>query len=102
MERLAIIAITKKWIEITKSLKNQNPQWDVFAPSKFSNNDPKVNWFEDTTTSKVGDLFQKYEALVCIFSLGAVIRLVSPHIKLKKTDPAVIEIHDTAKFVITT
>ena len=102
MESVAIIAITKKGIEIAKSLKNKFPQWEIFVPSKFSNNDSKINWFEDSTTSKVGELFKKYEALVCIFSLGAVIRLVSPHMRDKKTDPAVIVIDDTAKFVIST
>ncbi len=102
MENLAIIAITKKGIEIANNLKDKNPQWEIFAPSKFSNNDSKINWFEDSTTSKVGELFRKYEALICIFSLGAVIRLVSPHIRDKKVDPAVIVIDDTAKFVIST
>ena len=102
VESVAIIAITKKGIEIAKSLKTQFFQWEVFAPSKFSNNDSKINWFEDSTTSKVGELFKKYDALVCIFSLGAVIRLVSPHMRDKKTDPAVVVIDDTAKFVIST
>jgi cobalt-precorrin 5A hydrolase len=50
----------------------------------------------------VGDLFKTHEALICIFSLGAVIRLVSPHMKDKKTDPAVVVIDDTSKFVIST
>lgn len=102
MESVAIIAITKNGIEIAKSLKNRFSQWEIFVPSKFSNNDSKINWFEDSTTLKVGELFKKYDALVCIFSLGAVIRLVSPHMKDKKTDPAVVVIDDTAKFVIST
>ena len=38
--------------------------------------------------------------LPCLFSLGAVIRLLAPHIKDKKTDPAVIVIDDNANFVI--
>jgi cobalt-precorrin 5A hydrolase len=102
VESVAIIAITKNGIEIAKSLKNRFSQWEVFVPSKFSNNDSKINWFEDSTTAKVGELFKKYDALVCIFSLGAVIRLVSPHMKDKKTDSAVVVIDDTAKFVIST
>jgi cobalt-precorrin 5A hydrolase len=102
MESVAIIAITKNGIEIAKSLKNRFSQWEIFVPSKFSNNNSKINWFEDSTASKVGELFKKYDALVCIFSLGAVIRLVSPHMKDKKTDPAVVVIDDTAKFVIST
>ncbi|MBI3623885.1 cobalamin biosynthesis protein, partial [Candidatus Pacearchaeota archaeon] len=51
---------------------------------------------------KVGDLFKTHEALICIFSLGAVIRLVTPHMRDKKTDPAVVVIDDTGKFVIST
>jgi cobalt-precorrin 5A hydrolase len=102
VEKVAILAITKNGISIALSLKKQFPSWKIFAPSKFSNNDSQTEWFEDSTTEKVGDLFKTHEALICIFSLGAVIRLVSPHMKDKKTDPAVVVIDDTGKFVIST
>lgn len=102
MEKVAILAITKNGISIALSLKKQFPSWKIFAPSKFSNNDSQIDWFEDSTTTKIGDLFKTHEALICIFSLGAVIRLVSPHMKDKKTDPAVVVIDDTGKFVIST
>ncbi|MEO2201166.1 MAG: cobalamin biosynthesis protein, partial [Nitrosopumilus sp.] len=36
----------------------------------------------------------------CLFSLGAVIRLIAKHLKDKKTDPAVIVIDDKTNFVI--
>ncbi len=102
MDKVAIVAITKNGIEIAKDLKAKHPSWQVFSPSKFSNNDSAINGFEDSTTEKIGELFKSCEALVCIFSLGAVIRLVAPHMKDKKTDPAVVVIDDTAKFVIST
>ncbi|MGB6463741.1 MAG: cobalamin biosynthesis protein [Nitrosotalea sp.] len=102
MDTVAIVAITKNGIEMAKNLKGKFSSWQVFAPSKFSNNDSKINWFEDSTTEKIGELFKKYNALVCVFSLGAVIRLVAPHMKDKKTDPAVVVIDDTGKFVIST
>lgn len=102
MDSVAILAITKNGIEIAKKLQAKFPSWQVFAPFKFSNSDSKINWFEDSTTAKVGELFKSNEALVCIFSLGAVIRLVAPHMKDKKTDPAVVVIDDTGKFVIST
>jgi cobalt-precorrin 5A hydrolase len=102
VEKVAILAITKNGISIALSLKKQFPSWKIFAPSKFSNTNSQINWFEDSTTAKVGDLFKTHEALICIFSLGAVIRLVSPHMKGKKTDPAVVVIDDTGKFVIST
>ena len=102
MEKVAVIAITKKGIEIGVSLKKKFPAWNICAPSKFSNNNSQVEWFDDSTTAKVEELFKTHEALVCIFSLGAVIRLISPHLGDKKTDPAVVVIDDTAKFAIST
>lgn len=47
-----------------------------------------------------GRTFWKIRWLVCLFSLGAAIRLVSPFLKDKKVDPAVIVIDDKASFVI--
>jgi len=102
MEKVSIIAITRKGIQIALSLKKLFPNWKVYAPSKFSNTNLQVDWFAEPAGSILGRLFKSSNALVCIFSLGAVIRLISPHMKDKKTDPAVIVIDDTAKFVIST
>ena len=60
MEKVAILAITKNGISISLSLKKQFPSWNVFAPSKFSNNDSQINWFEDSTTAKIGELFKTH------------------------------------------
>ena len=102
MENVAVIAITKNGIEIGLSLKKKFSMWKIYAPSKFSTGNSQIEWFDDSTTTKVGELFTVKEALVCIFSLGAVIRLITPHMKDKKIDPAVVVIDDTAKFVIST
>ncbi|MEM3160429.1 MAG: cobalamin biosynthesis protein, partial [Nitrososphaera sp.] len=52
------------------------------------------------STQLVGSLFKTHDALVCIFSLGAVIRMVAPHLVDKKSDPAVVVIDDRANHVI--
>ena len=57
-------------------------------------------WYAEATSEKIVELFKKNNALICLFSLGAVIRLIAPHLKDKKTDPAVIVIDDKANFVI--
>ena len=57
-------------------------------------------WFGEPAAKKIEELFKTNEALVCLFSLGAVVRLIAPHLKDKKTDPAVIVIDDHADFVI--
>jgi len=100
MERISVLAITKNGVEMGLSLKNLFPDWQIFAPSKFSDNNEMINWYDDSTSIKIVELFQSNDALICLFSLGAVIRLVAPHIKDKKTDPAVIVIDDKAQFVI--
>ncbi|MEX0655933.1 MAG: cobalamin biosynthesis protein [Nitrosopumilaceae archaeon] len=100
MEKVAVLAITKNGVKIGLKLKELFNSWQIYAPIKFSNNDNNVEWYSDSTTSKIVNLFKTNDAIVCIFSLGAVIRLISPHLKDKKTDPAVIVIDDKTKFVI--
>ena len=102
MERIAIIAITKNGIKMAKGLKEKFPTWEIFAPEKFSDDDKKINWYNNSTTIKIQELFESNDGLICLFSLGAVVRLISPHLKDKKTDPAVIVIDDQAQFVIST
>ena len=102
MERVAILAITKNGIKIAKELKEKFSSWEVFAPNKFSDGNTSINWYGDNTSTKIVELFKSNDALVCLFSLGAVVRLISPHLKDKKTDPAVIVIDDKAQFVIST
>jgi cobalt-precorrin 5A hydrolase len=102
VDNVVILAITKNGIEIASSLKKHFPSWKIFSPSKFYHEGREIEWFEESTTLKIKELFESYSALICIFSLGAVIRLIAPHLKDKKTDPAVIVIDDTAKFVIST
>ena len=102
MEKTAILAITKNGIKIAKELKEKFSPWEVFAPNKFSDGNTSINWYADSTSTKIVELFKSNDALVCLFSLGAVVRLISPHLKDKKTDPAVIVIDDKAQFVIST
>ena len=100
MEKIAILAITKNGIITAKKLQEKFLNWDVYAPKKFSDGNQNINWFSDSTTIKIGELFNSCDALICLFSLGAVVRLIAPHLKDKKTDPAVIIIDDKAQFVI--
>ncbi|MDN5846722.1 MAG: cobalamin biosynthesis protein [Candidatus Nitrosocosmicus sp.] len=99
---IAIVAITKKGIEIAKSIRNVLSESEIYVPEKFRGEDPSVIFFPESVTDRIGPLFHGYASLICVFSLGAVIRLISPHLKDKKNDPAVIVIDDTAKFVIST
>ncbi|MEM3084063.1 MAG: cobalamin biosynthesis protein, partial [Nitrososphaerales archaeon] len=98
--KIAVVAITKHGIEIARKLKTRMPEFDIHVPEKFSDGKYDVNWYNEPSAVAMGKLFKSYKALICIFSLGAVIRLITPHMKDKKTDPAVIVIDDKAQFVI--
>ena len=100
MENVAVLAITKNGIKIGEKLKELYPNWDIFAPEKLSNQNKEIVWYSEPTTDKIIELFKNSNALICLFSLGAVIRLIAPHLKDKKTDPAVIVIDDKTNFVI--
>ncbi|MGH9878428.1 MAG: precorrin-3B C(17)-methyltransferase, partial [Nitrososphaerales archaeon] len=102
MGNIAIIAITKHGIEIARKIKSRMQEWDIHVPEKFNDGKDDVNWYTDPSPLAISKLFNSYDGLVCIFSLGAVIRMVAPHLKDKKTDPAVVVIDDKAQFVIST
>ena len=100
MKKIAVLAITKNGIEMSLKLKEHFPDFEIFAPVKFSDNNEKIHWYDESTSEKIVELFKNNEGMICLFSLGAVIRLLASHIKDKKTDPAVIVIDDNANFVI--
>lgn len=100
MEKTAVLAITKNGVKIGEELKKIFPDWSIFAPLKLSNENTEIVWYSEPTTDKIVELFKNNNALICLFSLGAVIRLIAPHLKDKKTDPAVIVIDDKTNFVI--
>ena len=100
MEKTVVLAITKNGIKIGENLKKLFPDWSIFAPLKLSNENTEIVWYSEPTTDKIVELFKNNNALICLFSLGAVIRLIAPHLKDKKTDPAVIVIDDKTNFVI--
>jgi len=100
MENVSVLAITKNGVNIGGKLKELFPDWNIFAPSKLSNENKSITWYSEPTSDKIIELFKNSNALICLFSLGAVIRLIAPHLKDKKTDPAVIVIDDKMTFVI--
>jgi len=100
MENVSVLAITKNGINIGEKLKELFPNWDIFVPSKLSNENKSIIWYSEPTSDKIIELFKNSNALICLFSLGAVIRLIAPYLKNKKTDPAVIVIDDKTNFVI--
>ena len=98
--KTAVLAITKNGVAIGSRLAASFPGMEVHAPQKLANGDQTIQWYGAPTTTMVGRLFAESDALVCVFSLGAVVRLIAPHIRDKKTDPAILVIDDKLNHVI--
>lgn len=98
--KVAIVCITKNGINISKRIKEKIPSASIYAQSKHKDSSDGIIWFEKNTKIMIEEIFKEYDSIICIFSLGAVIRLISNLLVDKKTDPAVIVIDDKANFVI--
>ena len=102
-QKQAFVAITLSGAEILAKLAPQLPEADFFVSQKFYSHLealPNGKPIEGTVKAAMGELFHSYEQLVCIVSIGAVVRLLAPHLKSKETDPGVIVLDDEARYVI--
>lgn len=100
MERVAVLAITRNGVAVGRKLTEAFGGWELHAPEKFGAGGPGVAPFAGPASEKVAELFGSHDGLVCVFSLGAAIRLIAPHMRDKRTDPAVVVIDDAASFAI--
>lgn len=71
--------------------------------SKFEKGDEQeqnIQLFSGSVRMLLPSLFESYKGLIIIISLGAVVRMIAPILKDKKTDPAVVVIDDKGENVI--
>lgn len=102
--RIAIVAITKHGAAIASRLAPQIPEAEVVVSEKqaehlgeFSN--PR-RVYQGALSAQIAVLFEQYDQIIFLVSLGAVVRLIAPHLKSKDEDPGVLVIDDAAEFVI--
>ena len=99
----AIIAITKHGVELARRLHKEFAQTDLYYMSKFERGDEDsrhISLFEGNVRLLLLALFPSYKGIIMIISLGAVVRMIAPLLKDKKTDPAVVVIDDKGEHVI--
>lgn len=59
-----------------------------------------VHAYSGPFRNEIARLFTNYDQLVFLVSLGAVVRLIAPHLKSKDIDPGVIVVDDAGQFII--
>jgi cobalt-precorrin 5A hydrolase len=100
-KELAIVAITKGGVEITRRLREAFADADFLISEKFASAAGEgAIPLKGPLSKNVGAFFHAYSKIIFLISLGAVVRLIAPHLKEKHVDPAVLVVDDRAQFVI--
>jgi cobalt-precorrin 5A hydrolase len=102
--RVVLVAITKHGAQQTAGLARQLPQASVcvaekFAPLMTGLPNP-VRAYSGAFRDEIATLFTGFDQVVFFVSLGAVVRLIAPHLKSKDDDPGVLVVDDAGQFVI--
>ena len=99
---IAVVAITRRGVETALKIKEALDQAGlnsaVYAPKKYSQNG--VVALEKKVGDFITDTYSTVDALVAVMATGIVIRAVAPLLESKLTDPAVVGVDATGKFVI--
>ena len=99
---IAVVAITRRGVEtalkIKEALDKAGLNSTVYAPKKYSQNG--VVPLEKKLGDFIKDTYSTVDALVAVMATGIIIRSVAPLLESKLTDPAVIGVDATGKFVI--
>ncbi len=102
--RVALVAITKHGASLLEKLAPRLPAADVIVAEKFAarlGDVPNaVKPYAGALSAQIAQLFAVYDQIVFFVSLGAVVRLIAPHLKSKDEDPGVLVVDDAARFVI--
>jgi len=97
----AVIAITKHGATLATKLAAKLPGADLVLAEKFRHiGGDAASYYDGPMREQLSGWFQNYDQLIFHVSLGAVVRLMAPHLKSKDTDPAVLVIDDAGRFVI--
>ncbi|MBO8171527.1 MAG: cobalamin biosynthesis protein [Bacillaceae bacterium] len=102
-EPYAIVAITKHGVQLARRLQTRFAGADLYYMSKFEKGDEAargIQMFEGSVRLLLPALFQAYQGIILFISLGAVVRMIAPLLKDKKTDPAVVVIDDKGEHAI--
>ena len=103
--KTALVAITRHGIRMAGRLAALLPDATLFAPEKFAVEaqaaaPERFVCYAGKTGEQIPALFANFDAIVAVVSLGAVVRLIAPHLGSKESDPAVVVVDEAGKFAI--
>ena len=104
LPRTVLVAITKHGAAQAATLARQLPQASLCVAAKFAEAcaglPNPLQTYEGAFKDRIGELFAQFDQIVFFVSLGAVVRLIAPHMKSKDEDPGVLVVDDAGQFAI--
>lgn len=103
--QVAVVAITRHAVALGARVVGTLPGAQLYVPEKFAVEAEQaapgaVQAYAGKTGDLLGKLFGQVDGIVAIFSLGALVRLVAPHLRSKETDPAIVVLDEEGRFAI--
>ena len=102
--KLSLVAMTRHGIALAARLAAAFPESVLHVPEKFRTQAESLSAQVLAYEGKLGDqvpaLFEAGEPIVFVVSLGAVVRLIAPHLHSKESDPAILVVDEAGRFVI--
>nr|VFJ75721.1 MAG: cobalt-precorrin 5A hydrolase [Candidatus Kentron sp. FW] len=103
-ESQVLVSITRNGSLLARDLASRMPDTHVLVAGKFrglmEGLGNEIEFYDGPLREQVARLFSGYKRIVFFLSLGAVVRLIAPHLDSKYRDPAVVVIDDAGRFVI--
>ena len=100
-KEIAIVAITRKGVELGRRLRLLFPSSHLYLPEKFaSERKMDEHSFRPPAKEVVKRVFSRYQYLVLIMAVGIAVRLVASELRDKHKDPGVVVLDDTGTFAV--
>lgn len=96
IKKYVLIATSPLGVETAKRIQRAFPEIQIYSSSSDVEGVIQIT----SVSSIVAELFDRVDALIFVGAMGICVRAIAPHIKDKKTDPAVVNIDATGDHVI--
>ena len=95
MKKNAIILTSESSLSLALTIKSELGNSEIYTKAEIKDT-TQISSISDT----IADIFNKTESIIFIGAMGICIRSIAPHIRDKHSDPAIINIDSTGRFVI--
>jgi cobalt-precorrin 5A hydrolase len=98
---LALLAITRGGARLAARVAASLPDSDVYVAARWrSEGGPAARALGTPLGPAAGELFAAYQGLVFFTAVGVAVRLIAPHLRDKRADPAVVAVDESGRFAV--